>query len=59
MLGGAYALKAQPIDEEDCHRRFEFTTKIKITEMNDVENPMVGIIPWFVDEDNYIFVQFN
>lgn len=60
-FGGAYALEgATHLTKKGIAiGAFEFTTKIKITEMNDVENPMVGIIPWFVDEDNYIFVQFK
>ncbi len=30
-----------------------------INELNNVENPMIGIIPWYVDEDNYLFVQLK
>lgn len=38
---------------------YEFTTKITINEMNKVQNPMVGIIPWYLDEDNYLYVQLK
>lgn len=38
---------------------FEFETLITIQELNDVQNPMVGIIPWYLDSDNYMFVQLK
>ena len=38
---------------------FEFETTIKITEINNVENPMVGIIPWYLDADNYLILQLK
>ena len=36
---------------------FEYKANIKITELNKVQNPMVGIIPWYLDDDNYLYVQ--
>ncbi len=38
---------------------YSFTTKITVSELNHVQNPMVGIIPWYVDEDNYLYVQLK
>ena len=38
---------------------FEMSADFVIQEINDVENPMIGIIPWYVDEENYLFVQLK
>ena len=38
---------------------FEMSATFVIQEINDVENPMIGIIPWYVDEENYLFVQLK
>ena len=38
---------------------FEYKANIKITELNKVQNPMVGIIPWYLDDDNYLYVQLK
>lgn len=38
---------------------YEFETTIHIQELNAVQNPMVGIIPWYVDDNNYMFVQLK
>lgn len=38
---------------------YEFQTTIKINELNKVQNPMVGIIPWYIDNENYLAVQLK
>ena len=38
---------------------FEMSATFVIDEINDVENPMIGIIPWYVDAENYLFVQLK
>ena len=38
---------------------YEFEATINIKELNSVENPMVGIIPLYIDEDNYLSLQIK
>lgn len=38
---------------------FEMSATFVINEINAVENPMIGIIPWYVDAENYLFVQLK
>ena len=38
---------------------YEMEASFVVSEINDVENPMIGIIPWYVDEENYLFVQLK
>lgn len=38
---------------------YEMESTFVINEINNVENPMIGIIPWYVDEENYLFVQLK
>ena len=61
-LGGKYSLEGATYltEKGSALGSYEFETNIKITELNDkVQNPMVGIIPWYVDDDNYIYVQIK
>ena len=38
---------------------YEYSSTIHIDELYKVQNPMVGVIPWYQDEQNYIFVQLK
>ncbi len=38
---------------------YEFEATINILELNNVENPMVGIIPLYLDKDNYLSLQIK
>ena len=38
---------------------YEFSSTIHIEQLYQVQNPMVGVIPWYVDESNYIYVQLK
>ena len=39
---------------------YEFETTIKIQDIKEgTQNPMIGIIPWYQDEDNFLFVQIK
>lgn len=35
---------------------YEYQATIHITSLNAVQNPFVGIIPWYVDSENYMYV---
>ncbi len=54
MEGANYLTSAAP-----ALGAYEFEATIKITELNSVENPMVGIIPLYIDEDNYLSLQIK
>ena len=39
---------------------YEFETTINIESLNpDQTSPMVGIIPWYIDDDNYLYVSLK
>lgn len=38
---------------------YSYEATINITELNAVQNPEVGIIPWYLDEDNYLYVEMK
>lgn len=60
-FGGAYAIEGATYltKQGTALGAFEYSTNIKVTELNNVQNPMVGIIPWYLDDDNYLYVQLK
>ena len=60
-FGGQYAMEGANYitNSASVLGSYEFETTIKINELNKVENPMVGIIPWYLDEDNYLMLQIK
>lgn len=60
-FGGAYAIEGATYltKQGTALGAFEYSANIKVTELNNVQNPMVGIIPWYLDDDNYLYVQLK
>ena len=60
-FGGLYAMEGANYitNAASVLGAYEFETTIKLTELNDVQNPMVGFIPWYLDEDNYLMLQIK
>lgn len=60
-FNGNYAMEGANLltTQGFAYGAYEFTAKITIQELNKVQNPMVGIIPWYLDEDNYLYVQLK
>ena len=60
-FGGAYAIEGATYltKQGTALGAFEYSTNIKVTELNNVQNPMVGIIPWYLDDDNFLYVQLK
>ncbi len=59
--GGAYAMEGATYltAKGQAYGAYEAEATFVISELNDVENPMIGIIPWYVDYENYLFVQLK
>ena len=53
-FGTAYAMEGATYltSVGKAYGAFEMEATFVINELNAVENPMVGIIPWYLDEDN-------
>ena len=60
-FGGAYAIDGATYltKQGTALGAFEYSANIKVTGLNDVQNPMVGIIPWYLDDDNFLYVQLK
>lgn len=60
-FGTAYAMEGATwlTSAGQAYGAYEMEATVVINELNNVENPMVGIIPWYQDEDNYLFVQLK
>lgn len=60
-FGGAYALDGANYITKGVSAlgAYDFEALINITDVKSVQNPMVGIIPWYEDEDNYLTVQLK
>lgn len=59
--GGAYAIEGATYltKKGTTLGDFEYSVNVKINELNKVQNPMVGIIPWYLDDDNFLYVQLK
>lgn len=60
-FGGAYTMDGAVLvsDAAKAYGAYEYSANIKINELNKVENPMVGIVPWFIDKDNFLTVNLK
>jgi len=61
-FGAGYAMDGANLltKKGDALGAFEFTVNIKVNDIKSgVENPMIGFIPWYFDDDNYMFVQLK
>lgn len=60
-FGTAYAMEGATYltSAGQAYGAYEMEATVVINELNNVENPMVGIIPWYRDEGNYLFVQLK
>ena len=44
----------------DALGAFEYSVHIQVTDVSSgIENPMIGFIPWYHDEDNFLFIQLK
>ena len=59
--GGNYAMQGATYlsPKGQALGAYEMEASFVINELYEVENPMIGIVPWYVDEDNYLFVQLK
>jgi uncharacterized membrane protein YgcG len=60
-FGGNYAMEGATYLSKKgiAYGAYSFETLITISELNSVQNPEVGIIPWYVDEDNYLYLEMK
>ncbi|MBO4541043.1 MAG: hypothetical protein J5736_03615, partial [Bacilli bacterium] len=61
-FGTAYALEGANLlsKKGNALGAYEFRVHIQVSEVNPgIENPMIGFVPWFQDENNYLFVQLK
>ena len=59
--GCAYAMEGATYLSEAgvAYGAYEMEASFVINQLNSVENPMIGVIPWYIDNENFVFVQLK